>query len=323
VGNARARRWEPAALIAAIWVVQAVVFIAAPAVFVGLQEESGDVLRNLQDSDCTLFGLVVATFMSAVQGAFLLPIREPLAKDDPGPSWLRLLAVAVCLAAIIGGVAAYVAVELDAGNILSINDRHAYAIFWITTAALSIPAFFILLRRYRRALPVKISMAMAALLGGVVLAGLALGVFGVVRLITDAETPAWAWYWILVPSPLVGWAVFTPLIIAFVRKGPPEARLSKLAARLLIGTTIEAVAIIPVNIMVRRKSACYCDEASFWSLVASISVGLVTLGPAVYLLVWKRYHLRVAEGCCRACGYDMRGIPSAQRCPECGAGWTA
>ncbi len=151
--------------------------------------------------------------------------------------------------------------------------------------------------------------------------GLVAGVAGLVRLIANSETPGWVWNWILFPAPLAGWAVFTPLIVAFVRKGTPEAQLSRVASRLLIGTTVEAVAIIPVEVMVRKRSDCYCDEASFWSLVASMSVGFVTLGPAIFLLGWKRYQLRMVQGRCRACGYDMSATPKAERCPECGVGW--
>jgi hypothetical protein len=38
--------------------------------------------------------------------------------------------------------------------------------------------------------------------------------------------------------------------------------------------------------------------------------------PAVRLTRWWRRRRRRPEGCCRACGYDLRATPA--RCPECG-----
>jgi len=74
---------------------------------------------------------------------------------------------------------------------------------------------------------------------------------------------------------------------------------------------------------VRRKSSCYCGEGTFWTLVLSLSVGAVVLGPAIILLPVRRRQLRMVQGRCRACGYDMSGTPGLARCPECGAGWKA
>jgi hypothetical protein len=316
----RARRIS--LLIAALWLVQFAIFYAAPAAILGFSDSLDfSWTTDLLDKDHAPLGLLIATFVSAVQGAFLLPIAQPRLKTNPAPSLVRLVLMAFCLAAVLAGAATYILAELAETRAVNFGEDYLVAAFWATTFALGVPGFAFMSWRFRRGIPIVISMLMAALMAGVLLAGLIMAAFALVRLVSGTGTPSWAWYWILIPSPLVSWAIFTPLIIAFVRKGRPETRLAKLAAALLIGSTIEAVAVLPLHVMIRKRTSCYCEEASYWSLVASMSVGLVTFGPAVYLLVWKRHQLRIAEGHCRACGYDMQGNLKADRCPECGAGW--
>lgn len=50
----------------------------------------------------------------------------------------------------------------------------------------------------------------------------------------------------------------------------------------------------------------------FWLLV-----GVTSVLPATWLVVWHRSRLRLRQGRCTNCGYDLRATPG--RCPECGA----
>lgn len=121
----------------------------------------------------------------------------------------------------------------------------------------------------------------------------------------------------------VGWAVATPLLFAFVRGGARETVLSRLSKRLLLGTMVEVALLIPLDVMVRRKTSCYCWAGTYWALTVCGAVGVFALGPAVFLpLVAKRRKAWYA-GHCGVCGYDMGGRLDAPKCPECGTGWRA
>lgn len=119
----------------------------------------------------------------------------------------------------------------------------------------------------------------------------------------------------------VSWAVATPLLLAFVAKGPREAVLRRLSARIFIGTIIEAAAIIPLDVLVRRRNDCMCAAGTYIALIVCAAVGLFVLGPAVFLPLIARHRRRWHAGRCEVCNYDMSGCKDADRCPECGAGW--
>jgi len=119
----------------------------------------------------------------------------------------------------------------------------------------------------------------------------------------------------------VCWAVPTALLIAFVRRGRRETVLARIASRVLIGTAAEVALLIPLDVMVRRKTECYCAEGTFWGLTLAGWAGVFAAGPAVFLPLLAKRRKRWYGGHCAACGYDMSSTPNADRCPECGVGW--
>jgi hypothetical protein len=169
-----------------------------------------------------------------------------------------------------------------------------------------------------RGQPLRLSLAVgglgvAAMVWALFLAGLSL-----LRLMGHGPNLN-EWY-LLLPLAL-SWLVATPLLIAFCKRGPRESMLQRIAARLFVGTIIEALAIIPLDVMVRRRTNCYCGEGTYSALLVCTGVGLFALGPCICLPLLARRRKRWYEGRCDACGYDMRGSPHATHCPECGAGW--
>lgn len=122
---------------------------------------------------------------------------------------------------------------------------------------------------------------------------------------------------------LAGWAVATPLMFAFVKGGRKETVLARLSRRLLLGTMVEVALLIPLDVMVRRKTSCYCWAGTYWALTVCGAVGVFALGPAVFLPLVARRRKAWYAGHCGVCGYDMAGRMDAPKCPECGTGWRA
>ncbi len=210
-----------------MWLGQAAAFYVLPALLMSLSVwDFSNTLDMLVSQDYfTSVGLLAVLFMG-VQGAFVLPIRMPGTKASSAPGTLRLLAIAVSLGVVAGGLVFYGAQLLGVCRLEVRDDTVLYAMA-AAPVVLTWPAFVVLRRRYRGGMSVEVSIVAAALLAGVLLAATVLGLFAVVNLCMDLSPSGGPWLWVLVGSPAVGWAVFTPLIIAFVRKGPPELQLSK------------------------------------------------------------------------------------------------
>lgn len=127
--------------------------------------------------------------------------------------------------------------------------------------------------------------------------------------------------WAAVAWCVLSWGVATPLLIRFCRRGPREDLLSRVAARLFVGTVVETAAIIPLDAMVRKRESCYCFTGTYIGLLFCGAVGMFALGPAILLPVLARRRKRWYAGKCEWCAYDMRATPKADCCPECGMGW--
>ncbi|MBM4109006.1 MAG: hypothetical protein FJ255_09410 [Phycisphaerae bacterium] len=185
--------------------------------------------------------------------------------------------------------------------------------------------------RTLRGTPLKLSLAVAALACTVLTFGAYFAIGGLVSVLTDGRTdlddllPFSGELWLLGLVLVVGapWAIWSVLLIAFCRPAPRESLLARLSSRIFLGTTVETLAIIPLDVMLRRRSDCYCVGGTYWALTLCGAVGLFAAGPAIILPLLARRRKRWYAGRCDACGYDMSATPKAPRCPECGAGWRA
>lgn len=120
---------------------------------------------------------------------------------------------------------------------------------------------------------------------------------------------------------LLGWIVVTPILFRFTKPGRKEDALARVSKKLFLGTIIEVALLIPLDVMVRKKTDCYCSAGTFWALNLCGFVGVFALGPAVFLPILAKRRKTWYSGHCGVCGYDMIGRMNAPRCPECGTGW--
>ncbi len=172
---------------------------------------------------------------------------------------------------------------------------------------------------------VWITMGLAAFAGiALLIALVAAGIEVALTLLNAPELVEWEIvFWGLIIMQGVGWVTATPLLVAFARQERQESTLARWSARLFTGTVVEVVAIVPLDVMVRRKNDCYCAAGTLWALAICGGVGLFALGPAIYLPILMKRRKRWYGGHCEVCGYDMSGTPNADKCPECGTGWRA
>tara|TARA_R110002072_G_scaffold42064_10_gene117930 strand:- start:68990 stop:69940 length:951 start_codon:yes stop_codon:yes gene_type:complete len=161
---------------------------------------------------------------------------------------------------------------------------------------------------------------------GVLVFALVMGVYGFSEDALDRSLPMWDLandhpYFTAGILISISWLVATPLLIKFAKPGPKETVLARLSKKLFIGTIIEIALLIPLDYMVRRKTDCYCWAGTYWALTVCGFVGVLALGPAVFLPILAKRRKTWYGGHCGVCGYDMGGSLDAPRCPECGTGW--
>lgn len=242
------------------------------------------------------------------------------------------------LSSTVNGIKGRLFGEFEVREYTDLLGDHEFVIFAaIISTAIAILQLLILLPvrkprpRLNRGWPLWLAITAAGACGAMLASGIVMAGFGLPTALGTREPEARVVQWTLVCVVLISWLAVTPLIMAFVRKRLDAGQshdlvLRRLSALLFKGTVIEAVLIIPLDVMVRRKTDCYCGTGTFWALTVCIGVGIITLGPIVLLPVFARRNKPWFKHHCDACGYDLSGLPapkgeSPPRCPECGAGW--
>lgn len=323
----RARLGKRRRMILAFWLVQSLlVYVSWPLLLCTSLSELNSLHRDLVSLDTVGMSLTLVAGVTMAQLVFVLPVRPPARKTGKRarvPVWVRLLLAAAMATPIglLGVMLQSAAMLLDWDDNLLFSHRRYDVGFWVFWLIGLIPAIPIVARLCRKELSPVISAYIAGACAGLLGYALAMALTGLFRLITDRDIDDLMLVLIGGTPLLLGWIVSTPLLLAFIRGRDTETALKKLASLIFIGTSVEILAIIPLDVFTRRKSSCYCAEGSLWALVALVPLGFLALGPMIFLVAASKRRKRYAAGCCEICGYDMTGNLKADRCPECGAGW--
>lgn len=271
--------------------------------------------------------------LTAMQAAFVRPVLPPRIKMHGGKrttmgerlgAALSQAASALALSFGLSLVALLAAIVVRGWDVIeftpSVQVSEDFILFG-GMAAGTVVLTPILMWRCRRSTPLWLSLMIAGLAICAMIVALVAAVLEGYEQFIGPDLSENVVRWAVFVPVLAGWPVSTLLLIAFVRRGPRESRLSRIASMIFLGTAVETAAVIPLDVLVRKRSTCYCGEGTFWALMLLGSAGLFALGPAIYLLPFGRRRKRWLQGRCEVCGYDMKATPGARRCPECGSGW--
>ncbi len=306
------------------WVLQALVTHAASAVLMWEERfprSAGEAWDRIASEDLMAINAFLVGMVTLMQAVLLMPVHHPGAQA--GTVGKRLLHCGLCATTIAAG--SWLLIWPVAGALDEIGFRGGWfprgdsALSFTVPIAAWIVTFAFLWPRRGNGVPVLLSVSIAAMAAAMLVAALLGAATSAIDLILGRQTDITTI--VMLSGGAIAWVAFTPLLLAFCRRQRPESALAKLAARLFLGTIIEAAAIIPLDVMVRKKFDCYCGQGTFWALTFCWGVGALALGPAVFLLPLSGRRRRWMHGLCDVCDYDMSGCMDAERCPECGAGW--
>ncbi len=120
---------------------------------------------------------------------------------------------------------------------------------------------------------------------------------------------------VILPGVLLLSAMWTALLWKAGNTRDPNG-IVLLTRQLFAGTAIELALSVPLYLLARRKTDCFCSLGAFWSLILGI-IGILWLcGPLCVLLLTRDARRYWARAACRHCGYPRR--TDTQCCSECG-----
>lgn len=173
-------------------------------------------------------------------------------------------------------------------------------------------------------IPLRWSIAGAASLGGLLALAIVLVPLDLVRLLVrhlDGSDPLrslgeWNFY----ATMLAIWAVtgflWARALSRGGRHGHPD-RVGRFVRWLFAGTCVELALAAPTYALASRRSDCWCDWLSWWSIVAGTVMLAVLCGPMLVLLWTREARLGWVRKACPHCGYPCRS--ASDQCSECGS----
>ncbi len=116
------------------------------------------------------------------------------------------------------------------------------------------------------------------------------------------------------------WVFWAMMLLVFSRRMWADTVLGRLVILLFGGTVVELLVVVPIDVMVRRRTDCYCATGTFYSLCFS-AVGLLWLtGPGIVIALTASRRRLARTTHCASCG-QTKGPTPGPACPECGYAW--
>lgn len=113
---------------------------------------------------------------------------------------------------------------------------------------------------------------------------------------------------------VVGWACWSRYFLRAASRDDPEGWLIR---KIFAGTGLLIAATIPLDVMTRRKTDCYCGTGSLFALVWGVGGVYWLLGPFALLGMSRKARRELRKAFCPLCGQARGPTPSAT-CSECG-----
>lgn len=324
--RSRSKAW----VLIPFWLAQASALYVLPAVVVHddptrFFPDPAHVAETLAESDYIFLAFIIALGVTLTQALIVMPVAPAKIDRHARPSWARCALAGSALGIIAAGAIYSVVGALGATHVW--DPPHALVDplappFSALALTLALIASILIRRSCVRGIPIMLSLVMLGLIAALICTGAALALAEAIEQLTTFEfsTAGWA---VMSGCAVVGpWALGTLLLRAYLRAGArlrtPEWALTRVSRWLFAGSVVELVATIPLDVMVRRRSSCYCAEGTFWSLLLAATAGFAALGPMIFLLPIARRRERAFQGLCPSCGYDRRSLAHDTPCPECG-----
>jgi len=109
------------------------------------------------------------------------------------------------------------------------------------------------------------------------------------------------------------------LIFTLMWARQPFSGFTRIYKTIIAGTILEVLITIPVDVQVRKRTSCWCDQGTFYAYIIAICVAFWTFGPGLVLLLLTRKLQRQGYfSLCQKCGQDINATHE-KRCPNCNA----
>ncbi|MCZ6834808.1 MAG: hypothetical protein O7G85_03450 [Planctomycetota bacterium] len=178
--------------------------------------------------------------------------------------------------------------------------------------------------RGERSRSLSVSLALGAIVSAILVMGLALGLIDALSLVApdqfdlEDKHPA---LWVFVGLALfLSWGFWSICLLLFTRGIWADRVLGRLVGLLLAGTALELLVVLPIEVMVKRRTDCHCVTGSFLALCVAGAMALWLVGPGIAIALCAKKHRRWRLTHCGVCGYPMGPTPGPV-CPECGFAW--